>query len=74
MYVITVYGFENRAATRIQVGCQSVALITAAAAQELYPMVRIDRADSIDRSSSEEARAERLKDQLAPLIFGEGRS
>lgn len=72
MYVVTVYGYEDRAATRIQVGCESMARATQWAAQEVLGYTAIAKVDAEpDRSEEEIARAHRLTAELAPHIFGE---
>jgi len=71
MWVITVYGFECRAGTRITIGCEDMAECVSVAAEILGYTTRVTYKDRpICRTPDEEARADRLVELVAPMIFG----
>ena len=72
MWIITVYGWESRAATRLVIGCEPIAETTQLCAIALgYKTVRTWGEVAPDRSDEETARAARLMEALAPLVFEE---
>jgi hypothetical protein len=73
MFVITVFGWENRAATRLLIGCEAMAERTRIAADNIKPgfTTRVNWMDvPPTRSEEETERANRLTRSLAPQIFG----
>lgn len=69
MYIITVYGWENRAATRIQIGCEAMALNARAFVGALGYKTKLDVGPEPDRSDAEQERAKRLMDKVGPTLF-----
>lgn len=70
MYTVTVFGFEGRLGTRLQIGCEDVAEKTFAAARALGYDAKLAPGTADNRTTDEMARVARLNEKLAPIIFG----
>lgn len=69
MYIITVYGWEDRAATRIQIGCQEMAMQTKSVITRLGYNTDMTVGPKPDRSDAEVERAKRLMDRVGPIML-----
>lgn len=71
MYIITVYGWEDRAATRLVVGCLGMAeRVEAMMLARGYILKIVKATEAPDRSQEEVARGERMVTMLATALGG----
>lgn len=69
MFIITVYGWEERTATRIQIGCEEPAKLTSAYINALGYHNTVVEGDEPNRSDAEVERAKRLMERVGPALY-----